>query len=72
MLMRAIAEWPVQREGSFLIGSSDGDLEAARHCGLPGFVFGALSLGAGVDAALRAAAPARGMSVPGSGSGHFQ
>jgi D-glycero-D-manno-heptose 1,7-bisphosphate phosphatase len=36
MIERAFAEWPSRRAGSFLIGDSESDLEAARRAGLPG------------------------------------
>ncbi|MGA7997013.1 MAG: HAD hydrolase-like protein, partial [Bradyrhizobium sp.] len=31
--------WPVQREGSFVIGDRDTDIRAAQAAGLPGFLF---------------------------------
>lgn len=34
MLLRAIAEWPIDRERSFMIGDKDSDVEAARRAGV--------------------------------------
>ncbi len=39
MLLRAMAEFPVKRESSFLIGDKAADLEAARAAGIAGFLF---------------------------------
>jgi D-glycero-D-manno-heptose 1,7-bisphosphate phosphatase len=39
MILRALAEWPIQMERSFLIGDRDTDLEAARRANLPGYRF---------------------------------
>jgi D-glycero-D-manno-heptose 1,7-bisphosphate phosphatase len=39
MLLRAMADFPVKRELSFLIGDKDADLEAARAAGVAGFLF---------------------------------
>ncbi len=39
MLLRAMAEFPVKREQSFLIGDKAADLEAARAAGIAGFLF---------------------------------
>jgi D-glycero-D-manno-heptose 1,7-bisphosphate phosphatase len=39
MILRALAEWPIQMERSFLIGDRDTDLEAARRVNLPGYKF---------------------------------
>lgn len=39
MLLKAIAEFPVKREQSFLIGDKESDLEAARAAGIAGFLF---------------------------------
>lgn len=37
MILRALSEWPVDRERSFLIGDQETDLEAARRAGIRGF-----------------------------------
>ena len=39
MLLQAMADFPVHREHSFLIGDKDSDLEAARAAGVAGFLF---------------------------------
>jgi D-glycero-D-manno-heptose 1,7-bisphosphate phosphatase len=39
MLLRAVAEWPVNRLGSFLIGDRSTDIEAAEAAGIPGHLF---------------------------------
>ena len=49
MLLRAMAEWPVRREGSFLVGDSDSDLQAAEAAGIPGYRFPGGSLLAFVE-----------------------
>jgi len=39
MIHDLMAHWPVQREGSFVIGDRATDIEAAQAAGLPGFLF---------------------------------
>lgn len=39
MILRAMTEWPVQRQGSFVIGDSELDMSAAAAAGLPGYRF---------------------------------
>ena len=39
MLLRAMADFPVQKESSFLIGDKETDMEAARAAGIAGFLF---------------------------------
>lgn len=39
MLLQAMAEFPVRRELSFLIGDKPTDIEAARAAGIAGFLF---------------------------------
>ena len=39
MLMHAMAEFPVRREASFLIGDKPTDIEAAKAAGVAGFLF---------------------------------
>ena len=36
MVLRAMAEWDVRRDGSFLIGDRQSDVEAAERAGIPG------------------------------------
>ena len=39
MIHDLMENWPVQREGSFVIGDRESDIEAADAAGLPGFLF---------------------------------
>jgi D-glycero-D-manno-heptose 1,7-bisphosphate phosphatase len=39
MIFRAFSEWPIRRDGSFLIGDRVTDLEAARRAAIPGYMF---------------------------------
>ncbi len=39
MLLKAMAEFPVRREGSFLIGDKISDVQAAEAAGVAGFLF---------------------------------
>jgi D-glycero-D-manno-heptose 1,7-bisphosphate phosphatase len=39
MIQDLMQHWPVRREGSFVIGDRDSDVEAAKAAGLPGFLF---------------------------------
>ncbi|MEO0784698.1 MAG: HAD family hydrolase [Pseudomonadota bacterium] len=39
MLLRAMADYPVKRESSFLIGDKQTDIEAAHAAGVGGFLF---------------------------------
>lgn len=39
MILRALAEWPIESQGSFLIGDRASDIEAAVRAGLPGHLF---------------------------------
>jgi len=39
MLLQAMAEFPVKREASFLIGDKDTDIQAAHAAGIAGFLF---------------------------------
>jgi len=39
MIHDLMEHWPVRREGSFVIGDRDTDIEAAGAAGLPGFLF---------------------------------
>ena len=38
MLLRAFREWPIERQGSFLVGDKPSDLAAASAAGLPGLL----------------------------------
>jgi D-glycero-D-manno-heptose 1,7-bisphosphate phosphatase len=39
MILDLMAHWPVQRQGSFVIGDRASDIEAASAAALPGFLF---------------------------------
>jgi D-glycero-D-manno-heptose 1,7-bisphosphate phosphatase len=39
MILKAMADLPIRRAGSFLIGDNPGDLDAAAAAGLPSFLF---------------------------------
>ena len=39
MLLRAMADFPVRREQSFLIGDKEADIQAAKAAGIAGFLF---------------------------------
>ena len=39
MILDLMQHWPVQREGSFVIGDRASDIEAGKAAGLPGFLF---------------------------------
>ncbi|WP_370169861.1 MULTISPECIES: D-glycero-alpha-D-manno-heptose-1,7-bisphosphate 7-phosphatase [Hyphomonas] len=45
MLLRAMSDYPVKREQSFLIGDKDTDISAARAAGIAGFKFRGGNLG---------------------------
>jgi D-glycero-D-manno-heptose 1,7-bisphosphate phosphatase len=39
MILDLFAHWPIEREGSFLVGDKMSDIEAAEAAGLPGYLF---------------------------------
>jgi D-glycero-D-manno-heptose 1,7-bisphosphate phosphatase len=39
MILDLIKHWPVEREGSFLIGDKETDIAAAEAAGIPGYLF---------------------------------
>lgn len=53
MLRDLMKAWPVQVQGSFVIGDKPSDVEAARAAGLPGFLFAGGDLAAFVATVLR-------------------
>jgi D-glycero-D-manno-heptose 1,7-bisphosphate phosphatase len=40
MILRALAEWPIDRDRSLLIGDKLSDMEAATRAGIKGVLFG--------------------------------
>ena len=57
MLLDLMAHWPVQRQGSFLIGDKETDMRAAQAVGIAGHLFEGGDLGALVDRVLAASRP---------------
>jgi D-glycero-D-manno-heptose 1,7-bisphosphate phosphatase len=39
MLLDLFHRWPIDREGSFLIGDKASDIQAAEAAGIPGYLF---------------------------------
>ncbi|GAB5458737.1 MAG: D-glycero-beta-D-manno-heptose 1,7-bisphosphate 7-phosphatase [Henriciella sp.] len=52
MLLKAMADYPVQREASFLIGDKKTDIEAAHAAGILGFLFSCGNLSDFAESAL--------------------
>ncbi|MCB1413391.1 MAG: D-glycero-beta-D-manno-heptose 1,7-bisphosphate 7-phosphatase [Xanthobacteraceae bacterium] len=59
MLLDLLKNWPVRRDGSFVIGDKATDLAAADAAGLPGFLFAGGNLSEFVDGVLREVAQRR-------------
>ncbi len=57
MIHELMTHWPVRREGSFVIGDRDSDIEAARAAGLPGFLFAGGDLDAFVEGVMAQTRP---------------
>lgn len=60
MLERLLAEWPVDRDRSFVVGDKDSDLQAGAAVGLPGILF----QGGRLDDAIRAQLARMGVVLP--------
>lgn len=54
MILDLIRTWPVERDGSFLIGDKEIDMQAARVAGIEGFRFGGGDLSVFVEDSLSA------------------
>jgi D-glycero-D-manno-heptose 1,7-bisphosphate phosphatase len=54
MILDLMQHWPVRRQGSFVIGDRDTDIEAAVAAGLPGFLFAGGDLDAFIESCLAA------------------
>lgn len=54
MLLDLMQTWPVQKQGSFLIGDKASDLAAAKAAGIPGYLFNEGNLGDFVETCLKA------------------
>lgn len=52
MILRALAEWPIDRERSVLVGDKPSDLEAAARAGVRGLLFRGGSLAAFLQSVL--------------------
>ena len=50
MLLKAFAELPIEKEGSFLVGDKASDIEAADAAGIPGHLFQGGDHGGDLDA----------------------
>jgi D-glycero-D-manno-heptose 1,7-bisphosphate phosphatase len=57
MLLDLMATWPVEKDGSFLIGDKESDLRAADAVGIAGHLFTGGNLAAFVDRVLAAPRP---------------
>jgi D-glycero-D-manno-heptose 1,7-bisphosphate phosphatase len=57
MIHDLMAHWPVRREGSFVVGDRESDIEAAKAAGLPGFLFSGGDLDAFVADIIARAGP---------------
>ena len=53
MLRDLMTAWPVRHDGSFVIGDKPTDIEAAKMCGFPGFLFKGGNLAAFVTEVLQ-------------------
>jgi D,D-heptose 1,7-bisphosphate phosphatase len=53
MLLDLFADWPIEREGSFLVGDKASDIQAAEAAGVPGYLFQGGDLAAFLQTRLR-------------------
>jgi D-glycero-D-manno-heptose 1,7-bisphosphate phosphatase len=66
MILDLMDRWPVQREGSFVIGDRTSDVEAGQAVGLPGFLFAGGDLDAFVaDVMARVGKPENTLEISG-------
>ncbi len=63
MLLDLFEHWPIEREGSVLIGDKTTDIEAAEAAGVPGYLFEGGDLAAFIESKGVAAAPLAGQPV---------
>jgi D-glycero-D-manno-heptose 1,7-bisphosphate phosphatase len=56
MLLDLMDKWPVEKNGSFLIGDKESDLRAAQAVGIHGYLFAGGNIGAFVDRVLAGSA----------------
>ena len=71
MLLDLFEHWPIEREGSFLIGDKTTDIQAAEAAGVLGYLFEGGDLAAFIESKGLAAAPLAGQPV-GQAKGGFQ
>ena len=62
MILQAFSDYALLREGSFLIGDRQSDIDAALAAGLPGYLFQERNLDEFLQKILRIEANGRGLS----------
>jgi D-glycero-D-manno-heptose 1,7-bisphosphate phosphatase len=65
MILQAVSDLHIRRDGSFLIGDKETDMAAARGAGIPGFLF----RGRNLTAFLKDCVPPLAQDKPWSGAG---
>jgi D-glycero-D-manno-heptose 1,7-bisphosphate phosphatase len=63
MLLDLFEHWPIEREGSFLIGDKATDIQAAEAAGVPGYLFEGGDLAAFMENTGLAPSPLAGQPV---------